>query len=369
MMDVIVVGSGVIGCAIASELARRGAGVEVLDNRPIGMGATQASAGILAPYLEAREGSPLLDIAVRSLELYDDFVARTADESGVPVLYRRTGTLDLAFDDRELHELQETARVLAARGVAASLVDGRGARIEEPHAADDVAGALLVDAHGFVAASDLTRALAAAARRHGAKFLEQCHVRAIGRQEPDVVVETDKGSLRANAVVLAAGTWSGQIDIHGTQARVPVRPVRGQLLSLAWRGTPLRRVTWSGRCYMVPWENNTVLVGATAEEAGFDERATVAGVRDLLEGVCDVTPHAWTAGFREARVGLRPATPDAMPIIGFSNAVDGLMYATGHFRNGILLAPLTAALVAEALVDRRVGGIPASLAPSRFGEL
>jgi glycine oxidase len=367
--DVIVIGSGVIGCAIASELSRRGAGVEVLDSRPIGMGATQASAGILAPYLEAREGSPLLDIAVRSLALYDDFVARAAEESGVAVPYRRTGTLDVAFDDRELRELQETARVLAARGVAASLVDGEGARREEPHVGEDVAGALLVDAHGFVAASDLTRALAAGARQHGAKFLEQCHVRAIGRQDPDVVVETDKGSLRASAVVLAAGSWSGQVAIHGTQARVPVRPVRGQLLSLAWRGTPLRRVTWSGRCYLVPWDNNTVLVGATAEEAGFDERATVAGVRDLLEGACDVTPHAWTAGFREARVGLRPATPDGLPVLGLSTAVDGLIYATGHFRNGILLAPLTAALVADALVEGRADAIPASLAPSRFGEL
>jgi glycine oxidase len=169
--------------------------------------------------------------------------------------------------------------------------------------------------------------------------------------------------------VVAAGSWSADIGIDSVRARVPVRPVRGQLLSLSWRGTPLGRVLWSRRCYLVPWEDGTVLVGATVEEVGFDEGATVAGVRDLIEAACDVVPHAWSAGFKGARAGLRPATSDSLPVIGAWGALPKLMYATGHFRNGVLLAPLTAQLVADALLDGKTDPALQTLSPSRFGDL
>ncbi len=286
--DIIVIGAGIVGCAVAYELARRGASVEIVDDRPAGMGATQASAGVLAPYIEAREGSPLLDLTVRSLGLFDDFVARVATDSGITIPYRRTGTLDVAFDDREMLELRKTAGVLRVRGVPAVTLDAAGVRSEEPQVAPSAIGGLLIETHGFVAASDLTRALATAARRHGAQLLEQSPVRRITLVDGDVVVETDRGSLTGNAVVVAAGSWSGEIAIDGVTATVPVRPVRGQLLHLSWVGTPLRRVTWSSRCYLVPWEDGSLLVGATVEEAGFDEqddggrraRPARGGVRD-----------------------------------------------------------------------------------------
>src|SRR6266508_676659 len=365
--DIIVVGAGVIGCAIAHELARRRASVEIVDERPIGMGATQASAGVLAPYIEAREGSPLLDLTVRSLDLYEDFIARIAAESGTPVAYRRTGTLDVATDETEWHALQARADWLARRGVPALLLDAAITRAEEPHLGDSALGGLLIEAHGFVAAADLTRALVGAARRHGAQLIEQSRVRRIVSEGDEIVVETDRGSLTGDAVVLAAGSWSGEITVDGVDARVPVRPVRGQLVHLGWTGTPLRRVTWTRRCYMVPWDDGTVLVGATAEEAGFDERATVAGVRDLLEAACDIVPHTWTSGFRGARVGLRPATPDDLPIIGASRTLPRMMYATGHYRNGVLLAPLTAQFVADALLENRMDPALATVSPARFG--
>src|SRR5205814_4878651 len=140
-----------------------------------------------------------------------------------------------------------------------------------------------------------------------------------------------RGTLSANAVVIAAGSWSGRIEIAGQNLRAPMRPVRGQLLRLGWIGTPLRRVVWSERCYLVPWDDGTVLVGATVEDAGFDERATVAGVRDLLEAACDLVPRAWTATFRGVRVGLRPGTPDDLPIIGPSRPDPRIVYATGQY--------------------------------------
>lgn len=366
-MDIIVVGAGVVGCAVAYELARRGASVEIVDDRPVAMGATQASAGVLAPYLEAGEGSPLLDLTVRSLDLWDAFVARVTSDSGTAVLYRRTGTLDVAMDEAELRALSAYAGFLAGRGVPALLLDAAAVREEEPHLGDGGAGGLLIESHGFVAAADLTRALVSAARHHGAQLVEQSRVRRIGTEGGEIVVETDRGTLSANAAVLAAGSWSGDVAIDGMDRRVPTRPVRGQLLALGWSGIALRRVIWSRRCYLVPWEDGTVLVGATMEDAGFDERATVAGVRDLLEAACELVPHAWSSAFRVARVGLRPATPDDLPIIGASRVSPNLMYATGHYRNGVLLAPLTAQLVADALLERRHDPLLERVSPARFG--
>jgi glycine oxidase len=367
--DIIVVGAGIIGCAIAEELSRRGASVEIVDERAVGMGATQASAGVLAPYIEATEGSPLLDLTVRSLDLFDEFVTRISSAAGFAVPYRRTGTIDVAANDAELRVLEARAAALGKRGVPALLLDGAGTREEEPLVGDGAVGALQIDSHGFVAAADLTRALVAAARRYGAQLIEPSRARRISRRNEDMVVETDRGSLSSSAVVLAAGSWSGEIAIDGVPARVPVRPVRGQLLALGWSGTPLRRVTWSSRCYLVPWDDGTLLVGATVEEAGFDERATVAGVRDLLDAVSELVPHAWTAGFRGARVGLRPATSDGLPVIGASRVLPNLMYATGHYRNGVLLAPVTAKLVADAMLDNRIDPMLAAVNPSRFGDL
>jgi len=365
--DIIVVGAGVVGCAIAEELAHRGASVEIIDERPVGMGATQASAGVLAPYIETREGHPLLDLTVRSLALYDAFVGRVAADSGVGLAYHRSGTITLATDETEWQALQAAAQFLARRDASHALLDAAAAKNEEPHIANSVVGGLLINEHGFVAAGDLTRALVTSARRNGAQLIEQSRVRRIFTKGDDLVVETDRGTLTTDAVVLAAGSWSGDIEVDGQTVRLPVRPVRGQLLYLAWSGTPLRRVTWTHRCYFVPWDDGTLLVGATMEEVGFDERATVAGVRDLLEAACELVPHAWSAGFRGARVGLRPGTPDDLPVIGMSATLPNLVYATGHYRNGVLLAPLTAQLVADGLLDRKFDSAMAAVSPARFG--
>jgi glycine oxidase len=363
--EVVVVGAGVIGCAVAYELSRRGASVRVVEDRGVGMGATQASAGILAPHIEAEAAGPFLDLIVRGLGTFDRFLDQVASDGGSPVLYRRTGTLEVVVDSDGYGTLRRQSELLGSRGVPVSLLDGQAARAEEPQLAADVAGALLVPVHGFVAAPALALALAAAARRRGARFLDQGRASRIRPDGAGLIVETASGPISADTVVLAAGSWSGAIDLGGV--RPPVRPVRGQLLYFAWSGPTLRRVIWGERCYIVPWDDGTVLVGATAEDAGFDERTTVAGVRDLIEAACELVPHAWNAGFVGARAGLRPATPDGFPIVGRSAAQPNLVYATGHFRNGILLAPLTAQLVADLIVDGRVDPALDPTDPGRFG--
>lgn len=365
----MVVGAGVVGCAVAYELARRGASVEVIDDRPAGMGATQASAGVLAPFIEARDGGPLLDLTARSLDLFDTFVARAAADSGSTINYQRTGTLDVALRPDAMRELTERQALLADRGVDSLLLDAPSVRVHEPGLSAGAVGGLLIPSHGFVAASELTRALAAAARHHGARLIAHGRVRRIARADDELRIETDRGALHGDAVVIAAGSWSGQIQIDDTPDRVPVKPIRGQLLQLRWSATPLKRVIWGERCYIVPWLDRTVLVGATVEDVGFDERTTVDGVRDLIEAACELLTDARTASVDTPRVGLRPATPDHLPVIGFSGTTPNLMYATGHYRNGVLLAPLTAVLVADALLDGVSDPVLELTSPQRFGGL
>ena len=325
---------------------------------------------MLAPYTEAKDRNTLfLDLAVRSLELYDDFVARVTTDGGAVIGYSRAGTIEIASTADRMTELQDVAGRLVARGVTLELLDPLAARAQEPQLGDNVAGGLFIGAHGYVNAIELTHALFTAARLRGAAFVDGGRVRRISGRAGDLHVEADRRTLTAHTVVVSAGSWSGQIEIEGA-ARVPVRPVRGQMLHLAWKGaSALRRVTWGERCYLVPWDDGTLLVGATMEDVGFDETTTTAGVQDLLNAACALVPHARAAGFLGARAGLRPGTADAMPIVGWSRVVPNVMYATGHFRNGVLLAPLTAQLVADVLLDGRIDPALDAIGPQRFGEL
>ncbi|HEX7798239.1 MAG TPA: glycine oxidase ThiO [Vicinamibacterales bacterium] len=371
--EIVVVGAGVVGCAIAYELSRRGASVIVIDDRAPGMGATQASAGVLAPFIEARNDGSLVELTARSLGLFDAFVSRVRSDSQATVAYQRSGTLDVALDADSLTTLQKTHAWLDARGVESNLLDARGAIDCEPQLSSSVTGGLLIPAHGFVGASQLTHALTTAALRKGARFVDYGRVASLTRDGAGLRLDTSgtlRKVVRADAVVLAAGSWSGAVQIDGVEKRLPVRPIRGQLLHLHWTGAEnLRRVVWSDRCYVVPWQDGTVLVGATEEDAGFDERTTLAGIQDLIDAACELLPHAWTASLIAAKVGLRPGTPDHIPIIGWSEAIPNLMYATGHYRNGILLAPLTAELVADAILEKRSDPLLELTRPQRFGQL
>jgi len=362
--DVIVIGAGIIGCAVGRELAKRGAAVRIFEARSVGAGATQASAGVLAPYIESHDRGPLFDLMVRSLAMYDRFVEEATDESGIAVEYRRCGTLEVATDSAEAERLRPTKTPVPDTGVIRWL-DSVAARLEEPALPESIQGALLVSAHGYVVVPALTEALAWAALRHGAQLEAAHRVTGVRQDGSGLAVLTEDGTIwPAGQVIVAAGSWSGRIET-ADKAASAVRPIRGQLLRLEWPGTPLSHVIWGPACYVVPWQNGTVLVGATVEDVGFDERATAAGVRDLLDAVCELLPEAWRARFVDARVGLRPATPDGLPMIGRSAHQAGLIYATGHYRNGILLAPLTAQVVSDLIIDGKEDPILAIVSPGR----
>lgn len=367
--DVVVIGSGVVGCAVAYELGRRGASVTVVDDRRPGAGATQASAGMLAPYNEADEEGPQLELTTRGLDVFDAFMAAVTADSGQTIRYRRTGTITLAFDEEKLGRLRRIAVLTKARGAAAELLGPDSIRREEPEASPAAIGALLVPQHGYVAASELTAALVVAAQHHGVRFVDMPRAQRIRQDGDSVVLTSSSGILTARHVVLAAGSWAAQVAIEGAAAAPPVHPVRGQLLHLRATAGNLRRVIWSDRCYLVPWDDGSLLVGATVEHVGFDERTTVEGMRDLFAGVAAALRPGWPASVVGVRAGLRPGTPDGLPIVGRSAAVSGLFYAIGHYRNGVLLSPLTAGLVADTILDNRVDPIMSIIAPARFGLL
>lgn len=355
--DVLVVGAGIVGCAIAHALAGAGHRVRVVDMRAPGQGASQASAGVLAPYTEGHEPGPLRALGRRSLDLYDTWIARVCDDSGLPVAYARTGTLEVALDARHAGLLRASQQALAAGGVEAAWLEGAALREAEPAVAADAAGALFIGLHGFVSVPDVTRALADAAIRLGARIDAGVAVRRLAARGPAVVADTADGPIEAGQVVLAAGSWSSALEVDGVAA-VPVSPVRGQLLHVQAPPGTLRRVAWGADCYLVPWADGTILVGATVEHVGFDERATLPGVSGLGAAATRLVPALAGASFTSVRVGLRPGSPDDLPFIGRSAQVPGLVYAAGHYRNGVLLAPLTARLVA-ALVAGGVSSPPA----------
>lgn len=363
-MQVIVVGAGVIGCAVAYELAARGARVRVIDPRGSGQGATRASAGILAPYIEGHSRT-LLQLAVCSLDQYDDFIARVSRDAELDVEYRRNGTLQVAFDVGEVRQLEQQQALLTASGVPHSFMDGDAVRRLEPNLAEGVRAGLLVGQHGYVHAASLMSALVEAATRVGAT-LTSGHVRSVDRERGSVAVTTADQTFATDAVVIAAGSWSGGIPVR-LAPLPPVRPVRGQLLQLRPAQPTVSSVVWGTGCYLVPWADGSILVGATVEDAGFDESVTAAGIEQLLHCGKRLVPSLRSAVLAEARAGLRPASVDELPIIGASTRVRGVYYATGHYRNGVLLAPLTATLIADLMVSGAERPELELVRPDRFG--
>ena len=363
-MNVTVVGAGIVGCAVAYELASRGARVRIVDPRGVGHGATRASAGVLAPYIEGHAES-LLRLTTCSLAQYDRFIDRLRADSHRDIEYRRIGTLQVALAAHEANQLADAARRLAGARVDHRLFSHDEVRRVEPALTPAVTAALLIPQHAYVGVGMVMAALEDALSGHGVR-VEAASVQRVESTNRGVHIVTSSEVHDADALVLAAGSWSGGVEMSPA-IPPPVRPVRGQLVHLRFPESPVGHIIWGAHGYLVPWRDGSVLVGATSEDVGFDENATAAGVQMLLERARELLPAAESARFDAVRVGLRPATADELPVIGASSRMRGVYYATGHYRNGVLLAPLTASMVADLVLAGQERPELALVRPDRFG--
>jgi glycine oxidase len=350
--DVAILGAGLIGLAIAHELAKRGASVRVMDAGEPAAGASWAGAGMLAPDTEALASPIMRALCVRSLTLYPAFVEELRAESGVDAWLRLDGVLELAMSHEDADRLRAHVAALLRDGVPARWLERADVVTLEPATAGSIFGASLIEREGHVDNRRLGRALLAACERLGVKIDGNMGVPAIEADQRRVRgVRTPQGFFAAPTVINATGAWAGTLDGVPPSARVPVRPVKGQMLSLAMPRGLVRRVVWYGGGYVVPRSDGRLLVGATVENAGFDVRVTADGISRILEGALAALPALRDLAISETWAGLRPGTPDGLPYIG-RTTLEGYFVASGHYRNGILLVPVTARAIGDVVEDR-----------------
>ena len=367
--DVIVVGGGVIGCAVAYAIARERLSVVLLEGEDVASGVSGVAAGMLAPVSEAASPGPLLRLGLASLALFPDLVAELRERSGIDPELERPGSLRVAASDGEARARRERDRALPSFDL--EWLDVAAARQIEPSLAPGIRGALFCPHESHVRSPLLARALAVAATTLGAELRVGVPVRGLVRDGSRVCgVETAAGLVEGATVVLCTGLAAGQARAWlGEAGTLPIAPVRGQILSLAPRPPALRTIVRSGSTYLVPRRDGSLLVGATEERAVFDRRATAAGVAQLLGEAIRLVPGLDDAGFAGAWAGLRPATPDQLPLVGPYPGLDGLVLAAGHHRSGVLLAPLTAQLVTGLVLGKGLPEEAAPLRPERFAEV
>jgi glycine oxidase len=365
--DVIVVGAGLIGLACAWDLSGRGASVTVLERDVPGCGATRVAAGMLAPIGELDFGEPeLLEMNLVSRSLYPDFIAKLESETGLDTGYRHTGALHVALDRDEAGELRRIMDLQVSHGLEPKWLGPSAAREVEPGVSPSLSGAVLVEEDAVVDPRALAEALRVGLEARGVAIARAEATGLLvegGRIEG---VESTAGSHFADAVIAAPGAEAGVATWLPAEVRPPVRPVKGQTVELRGdREEPLcERILGSERVYVAPRPDGRVILGATVEEMGFDRRVTGGGVHELLREAYRLVPDVAEMEFVGAIAGLRPGTPDNLPVIGRAS-IEGLILATGHYRNGILLAPVTARSVCE-LIAGDEPRVTAAASPRRF---
>ena len=364
--DAVVIGAGLIGLACAWRARQRGLSVLVVDRSTgLGAGASGVAAGMLAPVTEADFGEQaLVQVNLAGRDRWPAFAAELEERTGLPTGYRESGALVVAADRDDAEELRRLHALQLELGLEAEWLPPGRCRALEPGLSPRIAGGIL--AHGEAHADP--RATVDALAADVDELALGVEVEAIEHSGARVTgVRTSEGGIDCGAVVVAAGAWSPALAPDGQGP--PVRPVKGQILELRVRGSmepPLTRIVRTPRCYMLARDDGRVVLGATVVEQGFDTAVTAGGVHRLLEAAWEVLPEVGELELEEARAGLRPATPDNAALVG-SGELDGLVWATGHWRNGVLLAPLTGDAVADLLTGGALPDELSALAPDRFG--
>ncbi|MEV6501294.1 glycine oxidase ThiO [Streptomyces prunicolor] len=372
--DVLVVGGGIIGLVTAWRAAQRGFSTAVLDPEP-GGGAAQVAAGMLAAVTELHYGEQtLLALNLASAHRYPDFAAELTDLTGLDLGYRRCGTLAVALDADDRAHLRELHALQHQSGLDSEWLSGRECRRLEPMLAPGVRGGLRVDGDHQVDPRRLAGALVAACERAGVVLHRTWAERLTVERDRATGVVTREGEvLGAGQVVLAGGSLSGQLKGVPDDVLPPVRPVKGQVLRLTvperyapFLNRTVRAVVRGSHVYLVPRENGELVVGATSEELGWDTTVTAGGVYELLRDAHELVPGITELPLTETRAGLRPGSPDNAPLLG-PTALPGLLLATGHYRNGVLLTPVTGDALAHALSTGELPDEARPFTPKRFG--
>ncbi|MDX2529991.1 glycine oxidase ThiO [Streptomyces europaeiscabiei] len=371
--DVLVVGGGIIGLVTAWRAARRGFATAVVDPAP-GGGAAQVAAGMLAAVTELHYGEQtLLGLNLESARRYPDFAAELTEATGLDLGYRRSGTLAVALDADDRAHLRELHALQRRSGLDSEWLSGRDCRRLEPMLAPGVRGGLRVDGDHQIDPRRLSRALVAACERAGVVFHRTwAEELSVVRERAAGVRAGDGDRLSAGQVVLAAGSLSGRLSGVPDDVLPPVRPVKGQVLRLTvpkpyapFLSRTVRAVVRGSHVYLVPRENGELVVGATSEEQGWDTTVTAGGVYELLRDAHELVPGITELPLTETRAGLRPASPDNAPLLGPSG-LDGLILATGHHRNGVLLTPVTGDVLAHVLSTGELPAEARDFTPLRF---
>jgi glycine oxidase len=352
--DFLIIGGGIIGCSLAWELARASRKVVVLDSGPVGGGASSAAAGLLAPGFGAPPADALAELCARNAALYPSWVEELHEDGAGDVEFCRRGLLDVWITDDDEERERACHRGPAPPGRRVELLSGAELRRREPALSPQARGATYYAEYAQVNTARLAHEVARAAERAGVVLREYEGVHRLAQEGDRVTaVETGRRRYSPGLVVLCAGAWSGLLATR-LNIRLPVRPVKGQMLLAECRLSPLQTPLCAGEALFVPQKDGRLVLGVTVEEAGFDSRVTLDGLRTILTHSCAWVPAVGQLPLARAWAGLRPATPDGWPFMGPVPPLHNCWVSTGHFRKGVLLAPLCSRLMARSLLAGRL---------------
>jgi glycine oxidase len=364
--DAVVAGGGVIGAAIALELAAAGMKVGLYDAREPGREASWASAGIISPAPENAGMIPFVPMSQASVALYPEFTRRVEELTGMDVGYRKEGALDAILDGDAEEELSTIIALQHGVGLRAEAVSAEEARRMEPALTEEIAAAIFRPDEASLDNRIFTDAVLTAAERKGVDIFAGNGAKAIWKEGGRCRgLRLKKGQTEAKWTVIAAGCFSARIE--GVAPYAPVFPAKGQMIALRCEAVEIRRILWLGHTYLVPRNDGRIIAGSTIERGGFDHEVTAGGIKKILNEAMRLAPGLEKARIIETWAGLRPDSPDHLPIIGPTD-LEGLLIATGHFRSGILLAPVTARLIREWVSTGTVSVDWERVSPMRFLE-
>ena len=365
-LDVVIAGGGLIGASIALELASAGMNVGVCDTQEPGREASWASAGMISPAPENAGMIPFMPMSLASVALYPEFIRNVEELTGRDAGYRQDGALDALLTGDVQEELSTIIALQHGVGLRAEALSAVQAREMEPSLTEEVKAAIYRPDEASLDTRAFTDAVLEAARRKGVEIDAGNGAKALWREGTHCKgLFLEKGRVEAKWTIVAAGCFSARIE--GVAPYAPVFPAKGQMIGLRCESVKIQRVLWSDHTYLVPRNDGRIIAGSTIERTGFEHDVTAGGMRKILSEALELVPGLEKARIEETWAGLRPDSPDHLPIIGPTD-IEGLLMATGHFRSGILLAPITARLIRDWVVSQEVSVDWERFSPMRFIE-